>query len=181
MVYVWVFVLVSFFLFEAIFYWSCPSNPWSACQAIIQNQERGSWLSGWTGKTLGLETGCYENFPNLTGNVIYTFLEGMAVDLPLFRSSSAISEPTEVGFSEELWYVWLLWCCRCPWTLKAEACGLLSRCLSCSLELLWLKSILDKVFLDGGGEGRTLCAMDYKILVLQSTDLSATSLMVAKS
>lgn len=26
-----------------------------------------------------------------------------------------------------------------------------------------------------------LCAMDYKILVLQSTDLSAASLMVAKS
>lgn len=30
-------------------------------------------------------------------------------------------------------------------------------------------------------EGRTLCAMDYKILVLQGTDLSATRLMVAKS
>lgn len=97
------------------------------------------------------------------------------------RSSSAMSEPTEVWFSEELPNVLLLWCCHWRGTLKAEVCELLSRGLSCSLELLWLKSTLDKVFLDGGGEGRTLCAMDYKILVLQSTDLSATSLMVAKS
>lgn len=37
------------------------------------------------------------------------------------------------------------------------------------------------MLLDGGGEGRTLCAMDYKISVLQGTDLSAMSLVVAKS
>lgn len=32
-----------------------------------------------------------------------------------------------------------------------------------------------------GRRGRMLCAMDYKILVLHSTDLSAASLTVAKS
>lgn len=180
MVHVWVFSWLVFFLFEAIFCWSCPSNPWPACQAVIQN--RGSVFMAlrinWEDSAVGvrliwellLQADWY--FPiRISGGNGYRLL----------RSSSAISEPNEVWFSEELPNVRLLWCCHWQWMLKAEVCELLSGGLSCSLELLWLKSVLDKVFLDGGGEGRTLCAMDYKISVLRSTDLSATSLLVAKS
>lgn len=37
------------------------------------------------------------------------------------------------------------------------------------------------MFLDAGGKEESCMQVSYKILVLQSTDLSATRLMVAKS
>lgn len=166
-----------FFIVVCLYLFCCcsnfPSKPPSAWQAVIWKRDKCGHCSL---DELGVSSGQAEMKTHPPGWLVIWCMWLMGSGKPYFyhltQSSPALSEPTAILLASNGVASVVL-------ALHTDAQKL--KCVICNSELLWLEFLLDQVFRVRGDKEECYMQVGYKILVFQSTDLSATSPVVAKS